>query len=383
MLRLELLHAEVVYNGLGTPRTDAAAVVQDDGTDRRLIGIERLERARSLYPEALERDAGFAVSLAPVNAHTHMDLSDMPYTPGEYIDFILAVVRHTRAGHRGLDAARRGVDALLASGVHVVGDIVTDGDVMRALLSDSRLQGVAYWEVFAPREEEADQAFERTRAEVEAFRRLERPGGMRVGVSPHTPHSVSAPLLQRLAVWCQAESLPMQIHVAETAAETALHHDGSGPLAELLRGLGVTWRGGFRSPVAYLDALGVLATSPTLVHMVAVDEEDVRLVQRAGSAVVHCARSNEALGSERFPWEMYAKHAVDVAIGTDSLGSSPSLSVVQEVAAARLLHGAKAAPQALVRAAVKGGHRALGLTPPRVQRGDSADNLFLWSMYTA
>ena len=99
--------------------------------------------------------------------------------------------------------------------------------------------------------------------------------------------------------------------------------------------------------------------------------------------MVHCPRSNLALGSGRFPWEAYARHGIDVAFGTDSRGSSPDLSVIHEVLAAHVLHGQKAAPQALVRAAVKGGHRALGSTPPRVLRGDPADGLCLWSMYTA
>ena len=112
--------------------------------------------------------------------------------------------------------------------------------------------------------------------------------------------------------------------------------------------------------------------------MVHVTEEDVRTVQRSGCVVVHCPRSNEALECGRFPWELYARHGVTVAIGTDSRGSSPSLSVVEEVAAARRLHGAQASPLALVRAAVKGGYRALGSAPPKVLRGAAAEALTVW-----
>ncbi len=132
----------------------------------------------------------------------------------------------------------------------------------------------------------------------------------------------------------------------------------------------------------HLAELGVLEAGPTLVHMVEVDEDDVRAVQRAGCTVVHCPRSNLALGCGRFPWEVYARHGVDVAFGTDSRGSSPDLDVIAEVAAARRLHGDKAAPQALVRAAVKGGYRALGLTPPRVVRGSPAAAMMAWGVST-
>ncbi len=383
MLERTILRADVVYNGLGTPRADGAVVVQDDGSRRQVIAVESAGRAREAYPDARLEDVGFAVSPPPVNAHTHLDLSAMPYSRGSYEDFLRAVIRHRRQAPGGVEAARRGLDEVVRGGVRVVGDIVTDEAVMRHLLERSDVAGVAYWEVLGPDPADAPAIFERTRDRLAAFRRLERPGGVRVGLSPHTPHTVSAPLLQRLAALARAEGLPMQIHVAETADEVALHRDGGGPLAGFLASFGVPWRASGRTPVGYLASLGVLEARPTLVHMVHVDEDDVRTVQRADCAVVHCPRSNEALGCGRFPWELYARFGVDVAFGTDSRGSSPSLAVTDEVAFAREVHGARANPQALVRAAVKGGYRALGMTPPRVQRGAPAETMYVWPVSTA
>lgn len=381
MLERTILRAEVVYNGLGTPREDAAVVIQDDGTRRQVVAVESLGRARESFPDAGERDVGFALSPPPVNAHTHLDLTGMPYAAGSYDAFVRAVIRHRHAG-AGLEAARAGVAEVLAGGVHVIGDIVTDEVVMRYLLSHPDLSGVAYWEIIAPDPDDADTAFEASRRQLAAFRELERFGGVRVGVSPHTPHTVSGPLLARLGRLALSERLPMQIHVAESEDEVSLHRRGEGPLAALLAEFGATWRATGVSPVGYLESLGVLAAAPTLVHMVHVDESDVRAVQRAGCPVVHCPRSNDALGCGRFPWELYARYGVDVAFGTDSRGSSPSLSVTEEVAFARTLHGAKASPRALVRAAVKGGYRALGMTPPRFTRGAPADAVFEWPVST-
>ena len=48
------------------------------------------------------------------------------------------------------------------------------------------------------------------------------------------------------------------------------------------------------------------------------------------------------------------------------------------MAVARELHGERSSPLALVRAAVKGGYRALGLPPPTVQRGAPAAALTRW-----
>jgi len=372
-----ILTAEVVYNGLGTPRVDGAVVVQGQGEDAQVVMIGSRKDARRSYPDAPALHVGFALSPAPVNAHTHLDLSTLPNFGGTYEDFIRHVIAHTRRV-RGVAAARGGLAELRGYGTRVVGDIVADEAVMRLLLQAPDVEGVAYWEVFAPNPADAERVFSETVEKLRAFRRLERPGGVRVGLSPHTPHTVSAPLLQKLAALARQAGLPMQIHVAESPHELALHQGGTGPLLELMAGLLGDWQPSGRTPVGYLEELGVLEARPTLVHMVHVTEDDVRAVQRAGCAVVHCPRSNLALGCGRFPWELYAKHGVEVALGTDSRGSSPDLDVEGEAQAARALHGDRLSPLALVRAAVKGGYRALGLTPPRVTRGDPSSKLHVW-----
>ena len=373
-----LCRAEVVYNGLGTPRLGAAVLVEAVGEGASIAAIDDAGSLQRAYPEAVEVDAGFAIAPPPVNAHTHFDLSGMPLQSGHYVDFVRAVIAHGRGGRRDRTDAEAGIEASLAAGVRVVGDVATTEEGMRLLLERDGLQGVAYWEVIGPDPQDADRIFDQTVEKLRTYRSWERPGGVRVGISPHAAHTVSAPLLRRIAALAEANDLPLQIHLAESPAEAELFHRGRGPLAELLGAAGASFRSPGVSPVQYLADLGVLAVRPTLVHMVEVDDADVRSVQHAGCAVVHCPRSNRALGCRRFPWELYAKHAATVAFGTDSLGSSPSLSPLEEIAAARELHGGRASPVALVRAAVKGGHRALGRTPPVVRRGAPAGRLSVW-----
>ena len=370
-----------MYGGIGAALTGAAAVAQrrPDGT-RSLVAIDAAERLRERFPDAEER--GHTQVLAPraVNAHTHLDLSTMPYTPGTYEDFVVAAIEHTRAGGRGALAARRGLDALRACGVRAVGDIVADEAVMAMLLAEPELRGVAYWEVIGPDPDDAPRLLDEVRERLQRFLSWQRPGGVRVGLSPHAPHTVSAPLLRGLVQLARSLRLPLQMHVAESSAERALHATGTGPLRAALGGALRAWRPSGLSPVAYLEDLGVLAAQPTLVHMVEVDEDDVRRVARAGCVVVHCPRSNAALGCATFPWATYARHGVSVALGTDSLASSPDLSPVAEWRAAVAVHGGAASPAQLVWSAVKGGARALGLRPETVRRGDPFDALTTWDV---
>lgn len=337
-----------------------------------------LTRLRTQEPGLPERPAARVIAPPAVNAHTHLDLSDMPLTPGSYTAFIPAVIAHNRAGRRGLAAAKRGLAMLRAEGVDTFGDIVTDEETLAWLLEQPGLSGVAYWEVLGLDPERADEVFEQTLAVIERHRGRQRPDGLRLGLSPHTPHTVSAPLLSRLARLAKEQALPMQIHVGEDPGERELHLRGTGPLADAMGPFLQHFRPSGMGPVAYLDQLGVLEAAPTLVHAVHVDEEEVRLLQRAGCVVVHCPRSNALLECGLFPWALYARHGVTVALGTDSLGSSPSLSVVDEWSAAAALHGSAADPAQLLWAAVKGGHRALGTPVPRVVRGSPADAVAPW-----
>lgn len=374
-----LLKSTFTYNGLGMPRQNGVVVIQDIEGQKQVVAVDDADIAQANFPDAVVQNAGFAISIPVVNPHVHLDLSTMPYSPGSYEDFVRAVVRHDRSGQRNLEAAKRGLETLQQLGIRVIGDIVTEIEVMRWLLQQD-VQGVAYWEVFAPDPDKADEEFNKTVALLKEFRALERPGGMKVGLSPHTPHTVSAPLLQKITALAKQYQLPMQIHVSESPYELAFHNDASGPLYDMMRPFMGSWQPSGLSPVQYLKSLGVLEAQPTLIHAVNVHEDDVRDIQKAGCVVVHCPRSNEALQCGRFPWELFAKHSVTVAFGTDGLGSSPNLSVEDEALFAGMIHGEKINSQALVYSATKASYRALKMPVPRFVRGDSAEGVYIWKM---
>ncbi len=379
MLTNSLLKAEILYNGIGTARTNGTVVVQSSGNVMdQIIAVDSFEQARQNFPKATIKDVGFAISPTPVNAHTHLDLTKMPFEKRGYIDFVRAVIEYDQANkHKALENAQAGLKEIYNNGVRTIGDIVRDEEVMKWLLKEPSFRGVAYWEVIGPNPEDAEEIFDSTVKKLRQFKSVEQ-GGIKLGLSPHSPHTVSEPLLIKLSSFAKQNSLPLQIHVAESAMEVDMHKTGCGELMDFMKAFLKNWQPSGLSPVRYLRELGILEARPTLVHCVEVDEDDVREIQRAGCTVVHCPRSNEALGCKRFPWELYMKYGVDVALGTDSRGSSPNLSIRDEADAARNIHGTKLNPLALVRAVVKGGYKALDLQTPRFTRGDRADKLYIW-----
>ncbi|AZI41645.1 hypothetical protein EHF33_01820 [Deinococcus psychrotolerans] len=387
MSELELIHADILYTGMGLPIRDGAVVTGG----QTIAAAGDLETLRRQYPQAdLRRTVG-VIAPPPINAHAHLDMSDYAFQALPYFQWIPEVVIAGRLS-RGLAGAKKGLAQVQHSGVAALGDIVWPGapEVMEWLLSEAELSGVAYWEVLDPDPATADATFAQVMQDVQRFRKLERPGGMRLGLSPHATHTVSSKLHRLLANFARREHLPLQIHVAEHPSEVELVQSGTGPLAQsfarmisftspdltLPEVLGRAPSPDL-TPVSYLAELGVLDAKPTLIHMVNVTDEDIRTVAQAGANVVTCPRSNANLECGTFRWTAFVAAGVDVALGTDSVASGETLNIFDEIAAARRIH-ANLDPRLIVRAAVKGGSRVLGTKVPFLRRGEAWSEGFIW-----
>lgn len=237
-------------------------------------------------------------------------------------------------------AIDEGIRALLAAGATHVGDISQTGLSIEPLL-DSGLAGVVYLEVIGANREQAMASFARARHLLEKHRPHER-NGLRIGLSPHAPYSTHADAFRQVTDYCLREGVPMCIHLAESPAEIEAF-SGRGPFFDLAEKIGadvsdLSLPAGV-SPTAYLDSLGVLDARPLLVHVVQVSDADLDLLARSGAKVAHCPRSNRLLQCGRMPLEKMLARNIPVALGSDSLASSPSLDVREEAKAAIILHG--------------------------------------------
>jgi aminodeoxyfutalosine deaminase len=380
-----LYSADAVYNGVGLPLEDGGVVVSRGEDSQTIVAFGKLGQLRTQFQGVQEHRLGRAILPRPVNAHTHLDMSAYPFHALPYFDWIPMVVEASE--HlRGLDGTKLGLKTIQESGAAAFGDIVWDPNTMDFLLEQTEIPIVAYWEVVSPNPARAEEVFKATVERLRAWRKLERPGGVRVGLTPHTPFTVSGKLMRMLADYARLEGIPLQIHVAEHPSELELFRTGRGALADSFAQFipipfSEVW--GHQpdpefTPVKHLAELGVLEAKPTLIHMVNVTEDDVRTVAQAGCVVVSCPRSNRNLECGTFPWALYAKYGVEVGLGTDSVASGETLDIHDEALAALAVHGEGLGLRNVMRWAVKGGYRALGLKPPVVQRGDDFSSLIVW-----
>ncbi|GIW23981.1 amidohydrolase family protein [Meiothermus sp.] len=337
-----------------------------------VVAVGPLAELQQSYPEAPLIRKGRALTPPVVNAHTHLDLSTVPYFRGGYPGFIRHVIDHS--AERTVEAAMRGLHELRALGVGGFGDIAYRPEVAEWLLENSPLPGVVYLEVINRNPLQAEEVARRVARRLSEWRA--RDSQVRVGISPHTPYNVSPELLKKLVEIGRLEGFPLQMHVAESPEETELMTQGSGPLQEIPRQYGFPAYQALPglTPVRYLAELGVLGPHLTLVHGVQVDEEEVQMLAQSGTLVVACPRSNEALACGQMPWDLYLKHRLEPALGTDSRSSSPDLDVRNEA----LFLWEQVDPRVLVRAATRSGYRVLGLEMPRITRGTPVSQVQSW-----
>ncbi|MCX7784391.1 MAG: amidohydrolase family protein [Meiothermus sp.] len=337
-----------------------------------VAAVGPLAELQQSYPEAPLVHKGKALTPPVVNAHTHLDLSTVPYFRGGYTDFIQHVIDH--GSKRTVEAAIQGLSELRALGVGGFGDIVYKPEIVEWLLENSPLPGVVYLEVINRNPEQAEGVASRVARRLSEWR--ERSSQLRVGISPHTPYNVSPALLKKLVEIARLEGFPLQMHVAESPEETELMTQGRGPLQAIPERYGFPRYQNLPglTPVRYLGELGVLGPHLTVVHGVQVDEEEVQMLAQSGTQVVACPRSNEALACGQMPWDWYLKHRLEPALGTDSRSSSPDLDVRNE---ALFLWG-RVDPRILVRAATRSGYRVLGLEAPRITRGTPVSQVQSW-----
>lgn len=283
------------------------------------------------------------------NAHTHLELGWMAdYCPDErgmdFVPWLQGLTdrwRQTSGSgcyaqtifHR---AAVDGIAAMVEAGTTHVTDISATGASIDPLLA-SGLQGVIYIEVVGMYAEQADRALSGARYLIDEARSRER-NGMRLGLTLHTAYTVHPALWKKGLEYARKEALPLCIHVAESRDEYNYLKSGKGLLADQREMMGVTFPIPNKTPVQFLEDIGALDLKPLLIHAVEVDDDDIRRIKNSGSSVVHCPRSNKLLHCGRMPLEKYLEQEIPVYIGTDSLASSPSLNVLDDVEFAVKLH---------------------------------------------
>lgn len=350
------------------PEVLAAGTAQTVDAHPAAAASVRLELPRSLLIPAL------------VNAHTHLDLTDIgprPYSPTGGFPTWARMIRDSRPSEpeQIRNSVREGIARSLAGGVMAVGDIAGNGrpEPLEAL-RESPLHGVSYLELFG--------LGTRQRAALDRVRRLltEYPehfdrGSRRVrfGLQPHAPYSCGRVVYAYAAELTRIFGIPIATHIAESIDERRFIAHAEGPWRAMLEQLGF-WDDSVAAditqgltPINHL-ARALVSAPFLLAHANDCSDADLDVLACTRASVVYCPRSaayfghDTSLGPHRYR-DMHSR-GINVALGTDSIvnipdGEAGTLSTLDEM---RFLYRRdRTDPAVLLRMATINGARALGL----------------------
>jgi cytosine/adenosine deaminase-related metal-dependent hydrolase len=365
-----LLRASWVLPIAAPPLRDGAVLVGPDG---RIAAVGPREAVPGVpRAEVLELDDAILLP-GLVNVHTHLELTGFEATAHRtgFPEWIRGIrqLKQARSEAEYRAAARRGVQDCWAAGITTIADTGDSGAVAPAL-AELGASGLAYQEVFGPHPGQLAESVAGLEERVRALRPFAG-ARVRLGVSPHAPYTVSGPLFARVAAWAAERNLPLAVHVAESAAETDFVARGRGPFAEAWTARGIPLPGDPaqqpsgrpaappRTPVEWLDSLGVLGPATLCIHAINLSEGDIGLLRRTGAAVAHCPVSNARHGHGSAPLRALLDAGIRVGLGTDSVASVGTLDLFAEMRAAAALAGLS--PGDALALGTLGGARALGL----------------------
>ncbi len=138
---------------------------------------------------------------------------------------------------------------------------------------------------------------------------------IRGGMSAHAAYSVSKECLSAIAERAAETRMPIHIHLAEQQWEDAAVRERSGGLA---------------AP-EYLESLGLLEGDVIAAHGVWLTAEDIDVLARNDTTVVHCPCSNAKHASGVAPLTEMRAAGLRVAIGTDGPASHHRLDLFEEM----------------------------------------------------
>jgi cytosine/adenosine deaminase-related metal-dependent hydrolase len=306
-----------------------------------------------------------------INLHTHLDYSSLNelYNDDEktMFEWLPKLVQTSWAWspEQWQASIVKGVTESLRSGTTCLVDNSFTG-LSAKILAHSGMRAIIGLEVFGQDERLAETAWQRWLEKYERvstdpdplLQRALKTGLIQLTVAPHSPYTVAPALWKLASRWADQNDRRLLAHVSESANEC---HWIKGEdeilekylqwMRELMAKAGMTaytstaapptpWRGKRQTPCQMLESNGLLNNHLVATHVVHVTDEDVDLLKKHDVNVVHCVRSNVRLKHGLAPLEKLRNSKIPVGLGTDSLASTPDLSMLAEAHQVIHAHGA-------------------------------------------
>jgi cytosine/adenosine deaminase-related metal-dependent hydrolase len=319
--------AQFVFTNHGPPLKRGIVSVHNDGT---VINIQNTEGDLK-ETASVEFHNGIIIP-GFVNCHCHLELSHMkdkipPKTglPGFLSSFIIS----RQAVKEDIITTASVADSdMYNEGIVLCADICNNDSTFN-LKKVSRIKYISLLEVFGIDSEKASKRI----TEVKELASEAESAGIPYFIVPHSAYSISLSLFRLLLPLMSANRIT-SMHFMETPSEKTLLKNHSGPLmetyirSEFIKGKPDSVKDHTSAILDEITSAGNLI----LVHNTYADKLTLRkLKKRRGIFWCLCPNANLYIEDRLPPVEMLLEEDCCLVIGTDSLASNKSLSILEEL----------------------------------------------------
>ncbi|NQY09611.1 MAG: amidohydrolase family protein [Flavobacteriales bacterium] len=321
------ISADYIYTLTQPPIKNGVVVVDDNGTVVEVLesraGVDDVEIYQGIICP------GF------VNTHCHLELSylkDKVATGTGIADYILAVQKLKSEGDEVKLAAIEAADKeMIENGIVAVGDI-SNTNVSFSQKLKSEIKYHTFIEVFGFNPDYAQPIIEGAKETAKELIAM----SLDWSIVPHSPYSVSEKLFDEIMEFAKSAYSPMCVHNQESEAENEMFLKGTGNLIEMKKAMGTevpSWKStGNRAIETTINNLAS-ENNLLLVHNTFTNVEDMQFAQSKSDYLYWCMCPNANMYIEGALPDVYMFEdaGVKITLGTDSLGSNYSLSILDEM----------------------------------------------------
>ncbi|MFQ5963634.1 MAG: amidohydrolase family protein [Candidatus Scalinduaceae bacterium] len=278
--------------------------------------------------------ANSAIVPGLINTHTHLELTNLHKCinyNGDFTDWIRQIVdaKKNWGVHDYKSSIHEGIKRSLESGTTTVADITRNGLAIDEL-KKSKIRKTLFYELIDFNPDSAERTIENFK---EKLTYIKEDNLFTLGIFPHAPYTVSKELYKLCSLVSDELNINIATHISETNDEIEFLTRGTGRFMSLLRDYDMlnNWKYPGLRPINYLNDIGILENGCILIHCNYISEEEIDDIKTSHSSIVFCPRSHNYFCHENHPFCKFIENDINVALGTDSLASNDSLSILDEM----------------------------------------------------
>lgn len=269
-----------------------------------------------------------------INTHCHLELSHLKGKIKEgkgLISFIKDVMSLRKADDKEVIEAMEIADKeMYDNGIVAVGDI-SNLEISAQVKENSAIKYHTFVEMVAFDPAKADEAFDVAKGLKTVF-------GKYSSITPHAPYTLSKKLLKNLKSYCKEEVNLISIHNQENDEENKLYRYKTGEFLKLYQDLGISLDHFVSMSKNTLQAIVPLLPENQrilMVHNTYTNLKDMYFIKRFSKQIYwcFCPSANLYIENKVPNFRFFRQSDNLITIGTDSLASNHSLSILDEMKA--------------------------------------------------